>query len=141
MEKIVLINTETLYIILVHAHTYRHTYILTIRPSHDIHIYFDSKYHSNRDATAHMGMFVKTLGLQCCFGLERQANMAPKRCYDAARLCEAADKAAKHYQKLFGCDLVCKYDGVVEGGKPTKEAMVRFSWRVADGAEEKVQLR
>ena len=67
--------------------------------------------------------------------------MAPKRCYDAARLCEAADKAAKHYQKLFGCDLVCKYDGVVEGGSPTNEGMVRFSWRVADGAEEKVQLR
>ena len=67
--------------------------------------------------------------------------MAPKRCYDVARLCEAADTAAKRYKKLFGFDLVCKYDGVVEGGSPTKEAMVRFSWRVADGAEEKVQLR
>ena len=32
------------------VHTYIHTYILKIRPSHYIHIYFDSKYHSNRDA-------------------------------------------------------------------------------------------
>ena len=58
--------------------------------------------------TAHKGMFVKTLGLQCCFGLERHANMAPKRCYDAARLGMAAEEAEKRPQKLFGCDLVCK---------------------------------
>ena len=67
--------------------------------------------------------------------------MSPTRCYDAARLGEAAEEAAKRYQKLSGCDLVCKYDGVVGGGSPTKRAMVQFCWRVADGAEEKVQLR
>ena len=67
--------------------------------------------------------------------------MAPKRCYDTARLGEAAEEAAKRYQTLFGCDLVCKYDGVVGGGGPTKRAIVQFCWRVADGAEEKVQLR
>ena len=81
------------------------------------------------------------LGLLYCFGLKRQAVMAPKRCYDTARLGEAAEEAAKRYKKLFGCDLVCKYDGVVGGGGPTKRAIVQFCWRVADGAEEKVQLR
>ena len=81
------------------------------------------------------------LGLLYCFGLKRQAAMAPKRCYDAARLGEAAEEAATRYQTLFGSGLVCKYDGVVGGGGPTKRAIVQFCWRVADGAEEKVQLR
>ena len=67
--------------------------------------------------------------------------MAPKRCYEAARLAEAAEEAAKRYQKLSGCDLVCECDGVVGSGSPTRRAMVQFCWRVADGAEEKVQLR
>ena len=39
-----------MYIVLVYIHIYIYTYILTIRSSHYIHIYFDSKYHSNRDA-------------------------------------------------------------------------------------------
>ena len=79
-------------------------------------------------------------GSQWCFGLKNRAAMPPKRCYDAARLGEAAEEAAKRYQKLFGCDLVCKYDGVVGGGGLTRTATVQFSWRV-DGSEEKVQVR
>ena len=81
-------------------------------------------------------------GLQYCFGLKNQAAMASKRCYDAARLGEAAEEAAKRYQTLFGSGLICEYDGVVGGGNLTKMAMVQFSWRVADGDEEHVvQLR
>ena len=64
------------------------------------------------------------LGLQWCFGLKRQAIMAPKRCYDAARLGEAAEEAVKRYQKLFGSGLVCKYDGVLGANGPTRTAMV-----------------
>ena len=68
--------------------------------------------------------------------------MPPKRCYDAARLGEAAEEAAKRYQTLFGSGLICEYDGVVGGGDLTKMAMVQFSWRVADGdGEHVVQLR
>ena len=81
-------------------------------------------------------------GLQCCFGLKNRAAMAPKRCYDAGRLGEAAEEAAELYQTLFGSGLVCKYDGVLGGGGPTKTATVQFTWRVADGDEEHVvQLR
>ena len=50
--------------------------------------------------------------------------MAPKRCYDAARLGEAAEEAVKRYQKLFGSGLVCKYDGVLGANGPTRTAMV-----------------
>ena len=68
--------------------------------------------------------------------------MAPKRCYDAGRLSEAAGKAAKRYQTMFGSGLICEYDGVVGGGSPTRTAMVQFCWRVADGAAEStVHLR
>ena len=68
--------------------------------------------------------------------------MPPKRCYDAARLGEAAEEAAKRYQTLFGSGLICEYDGVVGGGNLTKMAMVQFSWRVACGDEKHVvQLR
>ena len=63
-------------------------------------------------------------GLQWCFGLKRQAIMAPKRCYDAARLGEAAEEAVKRYQQLFGSGLVCKYDGVLGANGPTRTAMV-----------------
>ena len=76
-------------------------------------------------------------GLQWCFGLKNRAAMPPKRCYDAARLGEAAEEAAKRYQTLFGSGLICEYDGVVGGGNLTKMAMVQFSWRVADVAEER----
>ena len=62
--------------------------------------------------------------------------MAPKRCYDAARLGEAAEEAAKRYQKLFGSGLVCKYDGVLGAGGPTRTAMMYLCWRVADGGAE-----
>ena len=79
-------------------------------------------------------------GLQWCFGLKNRAAMPPKRCYDAARLGEAAEEAAKRYQTLFGSGLVCEYDGVVGGGGLTRTATVQFSWRV-DGSEEKVQVR
>ena len=41
--KIVLISTETLYIVLVYTHTHIHTYTLTIRPSHYIHVPYISK--------------------------------------------------------------------------------------------------
>ena len=75
-------------------------------------------------------------GLQWCFGLKNRAAMAPKRCYDAGRLGEAAGKAAKRLQKLFGSGLVCEYSGVVGGGNLTRRAMVQFSWRVAGSAEE-----
>ena len=66
--------------------------------------------------------------------------MPPKRCYDGARLSEAAEEAAKRYQTLFGSGLACEYDGVVGGGGLTRTATVQFSWRV-DGSEEKVQVR
>ena len=74
-------------------------------------------------------------GSQWCFGLKNRAAMPPKRCYDAARLGEAAEEAAKRYQTLFGSGLICEYDGVVGGGNLTKMAMVQFSWRVAGGDE------
>ena len=81
-------------------------------------------------------------GSQWCVGLKNRAAMPPKRCYNAARLGEAAEEAAKRYQTLFGSGLICEYDGVVGGGNLTKMAMVQFSWRVADGDEEHVvQLR
>ena len=80
-------------------------------------------------------------GLQWCFGLKRQAIMAPKRCYDAARLGEAAEEAAKRYQTLFGSGLVCEYDGVVGGGSLTRTAAVQFSWRVDGSEENTVQVR
>ena len=67
--------------------------------------------------------------------------MAPKRCYDAARLGEAAEEAAKRYQTLFGSGLVCEYDGVVGGGSLTRTATVQFSWRVDGSEENTVQLR
>ena len=39
---------------------------------------------------------------------------------EAENRCERrAEEAAKRYQKLFGCDLVCKYDGVVGSGSAT----------------------
>ena len=66
--------------------------------------------------------------------------MPPKRCYDGARLSEAAEEAAKRYQTLFGSGLACEYGGVVGGGGLTRTATVQFSWRV-DGSEEKVQVR
>ena len=74
-------------------------------------------------------------GSQWCFGLKNRAAMPPKRCYDAARLGEAAEEAAKRYQTLFGSGLICEYDGVVGGGNFTKMATVQFSWRVAGGDE------
>ena len=78
-------------------------------------------------------------GSQWCFGLKNRAAMPPKRCYDAARLGEAAEEAAKRQTLLgSGLDFVCKYDGVLGGGGPTKTATVQFSWRVADGDEEHV---
>ena len=81
-------------------------------------------------------------GLQWCFGLKNRAAMPPKRCYDTARLGEAAEEAEKRYQTLFGSGLICEYDGVVGGGNLTKMAMVQFSWRVAGGDEKHVvQLR
>ena len=46
-------------------------------------------------------------GLQLCFVLKNRAATPPKRCYDAARLGEAAEEAAKRYQTLFGGGLVC----------------------------------
>ena len=79
--------------------------------------------------------------LQWCFELKNRAAMPPKRCYDTARLVEAAEEAARRYQTMFGGGMVCKCDGVVGGGGPTKRAIVQFCWRVADGVEEKVQLR
>ena len=81
------------------------------------------------------------LGLQCCFGLKNRAAMPPKRCYDAARLGEAAEEAAKRYQTLFGSGLVCEYAGVVGGGSLTRTATVLFSWRVDGGDENTVHVR
>ena len=80
-------------------------------------------------------------GLRWCFGLKNRAAMPPKRCYDAARLGEAAEEAAKRYQTLFGSGLVCEYDGVVGGGGLTRTATVQFSWRVDGSEENTVQLR
>ena len=80
-------------------------------------------------------------GLQWCLRLKNRAEMPPKRCYDAARLGEAAEEAAKRYQTLFGSGLVCEYDGVVGGGSLTRTATVQFSWRVGGSEENTVQLR
>ena len=74
------------------------------------------------------------------------ATMAPKRCYDLARLEEAAEEAAKRAQAALGINaaLTCRCDGVVGGGKFKKTAMVQFAWCAAvcdvDG-EHMVQVR
>ena len=76
----------------------------------------------------------------CRFGLKNRAARVPKRCYDNARFGVAAEEAAMCFQTMYG-GLACIYDGVAGGGEPTKTAMVQFSWRVSDVAEETVRLR
>ena len=61
--------------------------------------------------------------------------MAPKRCYDAGRLGEAAEEAAKRAQASHGNDVTftCSYSGVVGGGEVKKTAMAQFTWRAVAG--------
>ena len=61
--------------------------------------------------------------------------MAPKRCYDAGRLGEAAEEAAKRAQAAHDDDvtLTCSYGGVVGGNELKKTAMVQFAWRAVAG--------
>ena len=53
--------------------------------------------------------------------------MAPKRCYDAGRLGEAAEEAAKHAQAAHDDDvtLTCSYGGVVGSNELKQKAMKR----------------
>ena len=72
--------------------------------------------------------------------------MAPKRCYDAGRLGEAAEEAAKRAQAAHDDDvtLTCSYGGVVGGNELKKTAMVQFAWRAVAGElneEHTVHLR
>ena len=62
-------------------------------------------------------------------------DMAPKRCYDAGRLGEAAEEAAKRAQAAHDDDvtLTCSYGGVVGGNELKKMAMVQFAWRAVAG--------
>ena len=72
--------------------------------------------------------------------------MAPKRCYDAGRLGEAAEEAAKRAQAAHDDDvtLTCSYGGVVGGNELKKTAMVQFTWRAVAGefnGEHSVHVR
>ena len=58
--------------------------------------------------------------------LKAWGDMAPKRCYDAGRLGEAAEEAAKRAQAAHDDDvtLTCSYGGVVGGNALKMAAMV-----------------